>query len=572
MQRGLKSPSRPTGAASPQAGSGIPSGERWARPRGLFLAVIAGVMVGAGNFGLGAASPQDLTDGFYDPAVVQTIRLDIAPEDLERMHQALPKRICVPGTFRWNDVTVPLVGIRYKGNSSSAPQSPYKRSFLIAFGEYRRGLRFLGLRHVALDNGIQFGGLFSERLITDILRGVGVKASRCNYARVILNGQPAGVYVNVERIDRTFLERHFGSATGTLFKVDEGGPGADLRFQGNDPARYQKAFELHAGREPGAFAELIEFIRAVDSPSRTAGELDQWLEVDAFLKTTAVLLFAGAFDQYTGWGPHNYYLYRNPGDRRWTYIPWDLDVGFADNAFGRIPVLAGWHAGWPAPVPGRPLMERLVGDPGLLERYRQHARGILETWFRPEVILPKLRALFAQVGPVLAEDPYPARRVTVPTDSGIEDVLASMEDFIRKRYALAKEQLEQPGARPASHPVGSGAPEEGPRPGPPSADAPTDLRAVKVSAKGVELAWVDHAEGEMAFIVQRAGGAEATGFVNAIGQGGRDLTTATDRNVRPGLTYRYRVYAVLPTPNGPRGTGVSNEITVSVPEEERGKD
>ncbi len=53
--------------------------------------------------------------------------------------------------------------------------------------------------HVALDNGIQFGGLFSERLVTDILRGVGVKASRCNYARVYLNGKPAGVYVNVER-------------------------------------------------------------------------------------------------------------------------------------------------------------------------------------------------------------------------------------------------------------------------------------------------------------------------------------------------------------------------------------
>ena len=51
------------------------------------------------------------------------------------------------------------------------------------------------MRHVALDNGIQFGGLFSERLITDALRGVGVKASRCNYARVYLNGKPAGVYV-----------------------------------------------------------------------------------------------------------------------------------------------------------------------------------------------------------------------------------------------------------------------------------------------------------------------------------------------------------------------------------------
>ena len=90
--------------------------------------------------------------------------------------------------------------------------------------------QFLGLRHVALDNGIQFGSLFSERLITDALRGVGVRASRCNYARVYLNGKHAGVYVNVERIDKSFIQGHFKADTGFLFKVDEGGPGTDLRY------------------------------------------------------------------------------------------------------------------------------------------------------------------------------------------------------------------------------------------------------------------------------------------------------------------------------------------------------
>lgn len=513
-----------------------------------------------------AAWPEDPAERFYDLKSVQTIHLELRPEELDRMRLALPRRICVPGTFRWNDHTLQPVGIRYKGNSSSAPNSPHKRSFLVAFSEFKAGQRFLGLRHVALDNGIQFGSLFSEPLITEALRGVGVKASRCNYARVYLNGRPLGVYVNVERIDRSFLERQFESAGGALFKVDEGGPGADLRYQGSDLALYRKAFELHAGKEAEAFATLLKFIRTVDAPG-TGEALGQCLDVEAFVKTTAVMLFAGAFDQYTGWWPHNYYLYQNPVDRRWTYIPWDLDVGFADHAFGRVPVLAGWHAAWPVPVPGRPLMERLVTDPILLERYWQEARSILETWFRPEVIIPKLRALYEQIRPALEEDPYPPRRVTVPSDSGFADILASMEDFIRKRYALAKEQLDHPGPRPPPHPMPTGPPDAGPRPGPASADSPGDLRAVKVTRAGVELQWVDHAEGEVAFVVQRCTGAEGTDFVNAIGQGGQDLTTATDRNVQSGMTYRYRVYAVLPTPRGPRGTGVSNTITVSVPAE-----
>lgn len=513
-----------------------------------------------------SADKEDDADRFFGPDLLQTIHLDIGRADFERMQQALPRRIAVPGTFRWNNGNPRPVEIRYKGNSSSPRDWPFKRSFLVSFGAPDTGQPFLGLRHVALDNGIQFGGLFSERLITDILRGVGVRASRCNYARVYLNGKPAGVYVNVERIDRSFLSRHFASDRGPLFKVDEGGPGADFGYLGADPKAYRKAFELHAGDEDEGFGALVAFLQVLSDPHLTAAGLERHLDVEAFLKTTAVMLMAGAFDQYTGWSPHNFYLYQDPGDHRWTYIPWDLDVGFADHAFGRIPVLRGWHAAWPAPVPGRPLMERVVSDPVLLRRYREHARAILEAWFRPEVLVPKLHGLAAQIRSALEEDPYPRRRATVPSDAGVEDVLASMEEFIRARYALARAQLDSPGSRPAPQPVPAEPAHSGPAPGPPSADAPTGLRAVRVDADRVELQWSDHAQGEVACVVQRCVGAECTDFMNAIGQGGDGVTTATDRQVQPGMTYRYRVYAVFPTPRGPRGSGVSNVVTVKVPE------
>jgi hypothetical protein len=419
------------------------------------------------------------------------------------------------------------------------------------------------LRHVALDNGIQFGSLFSERLITDILRSAGVKASRCNYARLDLNGKSIGVYVNVERIDKTFLERHFGTARGGLFKV-EGGPGADFRYVGGDPALYRH-IELHSGDKVEAFPELLDFIRAMSDPALSEADLRRRLDVDAFAKTTAVMLLSGAFDQYTGWNPHNYYLYRNPADQRWTYIPWDLDVGFADRAFGNIPVLDGWHAAWPAPVPDRPLMERLISQPNILRQYREQADTILETWFRPEILIPKLRALHDQIRADLAEDPYPPRRATVPSDTGYQDILASMETFIRQRYALARAQLDTPGDRPQPMPMKPLADQRGPQPGPPSPDASTDLRAVKVTSSSVELSWTNHAGGAVAYVVQRCIGPDATDFTNAIGQGGRNITTAIDRDVKPGMSYRYRVYAVRPTPHGPQGTGVSNVITVPIP-------
>ncbi len=108
--------------------------------------------------------------------------------------------------------------------------------------------------------------------------------------------------------------------------------------------------------------------------------------------------------------------------------------------------------------------------------------------------------------------------------------------------------------------------QQGPQPGPPSPDAPTDLRVVTATASRVELRWVNHAQGAEVFVVQRCTGGDCTDFANLIGQPGKDVATAIDDKIQPGLTYRYRVYSVSPTPQGPRGTGVSNEVKVKVPE------
>ena len=122
--------------------------------------------------------------------------------------------------------------------------------------------------------------------------------------------------------------------------------------------------------------------------------MEATIDLDAFLKTMAVMLYSGAFDQLTGWNPHNYYLYHDPQDERWHYLPWDLDVGFADKAFRRIPVIAGWNAAWPV-AGGRPqpLIERIVDNPKLLKRYRRMADVILEKHFHPSVLLPRIDAM-----------------------------------------------------------------------------------------------------------------------------------------------------------------------------------
>ena len=56
-------------------------------------------------------------DTFFDPSVIQTIVLDIAPADRQAMFDALPERIYVPATFTWGDIRLENVGVRFKGNT-----------------------------------------------------------------------------------------------------------------------------------------------------------------------------------------------------------------------------------------------------------------------------------------------------------------------------------------------------------------------------------------------------------------------------------------------------------------------
>jgi len=393
---------------------------------------------------------------FYQPDHVQTVHLHVAETDLQKMVAALPKRIYVPATFRWRDVSISKVAVRYKGNSSSNPRQQHKRSFLVKFNEYEEQQLFLGLQRVSFDNGIQFGSLFSEPIITEILRDQGIKTHRCNYARIYLNGMFHGVYTNVERIDESFIANHLPDAKGGLYKCDLGGPGSNLQFIGNDSATYKKAFEPKNKESKEDLASLVGFIKTLNEAQKgdVAATFQSKMELDDFLHVTAVMCFSGAFDQLTGWNPHNYYLYHDRERDRWRYLPWDLDVGFCEVAFGHIHVLEDWNAAWPVAPNGtpNPLLNGIVADPSLLARYREVATEILEKYFTPERLHRVIDAKYALIKKDLQKDPFPHSRHTNPNDHGYEDIVASMKIFMQKRYDSARKQLDAPGPRPQPTP------------------------------------------------------------------------------------------------------------------------
>ena len=505
------------------------------------------------------------SDVFYERGKVQEIRLQISSLNLKKMNEALPERKYVSASLIWRDIKIENIGVRYKGNSSSQPNQKHKRGYLIKVKKFNKDNRFLKLRRIALDNGVQFGSLFSEPIVTDILRDLNIPSSRYNYAKLFINDDYKGIYGNVERIDESFIERHFGSSRGPLFKVHMPGPGANFSYVGNDTNQYKKGFEPKNKDAEKSFNELVSFIREIDKVDQTSYEdtLHKQLILDHFLKITAVMLFAGCFDQLTGWNPHNYYLYRNPKTDLWSYIPWDLDVGFADRAFGSIPVIDGWNAAWPIPGgPPKPILENIVSNKNLLKKYRETASILLENYFKPEKVHLKLNTLYSIIEDDLKKDPFPKRRITNPDDKGYDDIIEKLKHFSTRRYMLARNQLDNPGQRPKPHPGYRPKNHRDPVPGN-KQNGPTKLRAVLVTRNSVKLQWIDNANNEAGHIVQRASSDTNWKFRNHIPRPGSTETEAIDDRVISGRTYHYRVYSVFQSPQGLIGSEPSNIIEIA---------
>ena len=102
----------------------------------------------------------------------------------------------------------------------------------------------------------------------------------------------------------------------------------------------------------------------------------------------------------------------------------------------------------PATGAPNPLLERIIADPVLLERYRKEARKILDKSFEPERLCQVIDAKYELIKEDLKTDPFPHRRATVPGDRSYDQIVDSIKAFVRKRSSSAVEQLDNPLERP----------------------------------------------------------------------------------------------------------------------------
>ncbi len=303
------------------------------------------------------------------------------------------------------------VGVRFKGNSSyaMAVQGP-KRPFKIDLGRFVAGQRLHGLRVLNLANNALDPSQLREALSYSVFRAAGVPAPRTAFVELYLTvpgkyaRQFAGLYTLIENVDRTFLKRHFPGGKGLLLKP-EGVP--NLAYLGPDWAPYQERYRPKQSADAEARQRLLALTRLVHYADDAAFRrtIGRYLDVDEFLRYVAACALMTNIDSFVGFG-HNYFLYLNPRDGRFSVLPWDLN-----NTFGGL-LMFGWKedqvADWSVRKPvvgGNRLTERLLAVKEYDAAYRKHLRALAGKTFTRQALHAEIDRMQKAVQEALAREP-----------------------------------------------------------------------------------------------------------------------------------------------------------------------
>lgn len=140
------------------------------------------------------------------------------------------------------------VGLRAKGNSSMQRVTQARNgrySLKIEFDHFVDGQLYKGLDKLALNNLVQDDSAMRDYLAYRMMGEFGVAAPLCSYIYITVNGEDWGLFLAVEAIEDSFLQRNFGLYHGELYKPDSFG-----NDNGDDDDREEDTASAEMGGRP----------------------------------------------------------------------------------------------------------------------------------------------------------------------------------------------------------------------------------------------------------------------------------------------------------------------------------
>ncbi len=341
-----------------------------------------------------AKNQKDAADFFAGPI----LRLKIAFTPEQKAKLGRDERNYAEGTI--SEVTASgespgqKVMVKLKGSTGTFQHLGGRPSLTLNFDKPEGGTRYHGMKKLHLNNEVQDITFLSELMAGEVARKAGVPASRCTHVFLELNGRNVGIYLAKEAFTKDFLSVFYKNTGGDLYdggsykEINEG-----MKKDQGDP------------KDIAALKELVAACQDKDpDPAKRWERLNKILDVEKYMKFTALESVVCHWDGYNYFNHNNYRIYRDPDTGKFSFFMHGMDNCFGDENFSMVPNFKPPRG----PMVGAALMSCPQGPP----MYWAAAKSAYETikkenWgARVEFAGTRLRDAIAEKDPARASNYY----------------------------------------------------------------------------------------------------------------------------------------------------------------------
>ena len=322
-------------------------------------------------------------------------------------------------------------GLRYKGNlsfSRSSAAAPLFANFKLKLDVHDTKGTWDGEKTFNLHAGVVDTSKMRDAIAYSVFRAAGVPAPRTAYAELVFTvpGQyqstSAGLFTLIEDVNKKFLERVLRPGTGLLMKPE--GARGGIQSLGDSWAQYVHTYRPDREATPHEQRRVMEFGRLISQRDVSVfrSTIREYLDVDAFLRFIAVNALIANTDSYLR-GGHNFYLYLDPADDKFRFIPWDQDLAMGRPNMGNF--TANFNAGVDILRPANTdqlLVYWVLEDPAVHARYVDILRDLSARVFTEAELMRLIDAL---------------------ETTGAGQAGSSPREFLRARVAYVQNTLRQ---------------------------------------------------------------------------------------------------------------------------------
>lgn len=387
--------------------------------RTIFARIVAAMAVVLGLLpGRALAQFGDWPDVF-NPLQLRTLHLEMEPSDWQTVQNDESLSIEVPAWFHADGETPILVSVRRKSAAPLEAAPGFRKvSLKVDINDFVLGQSWHGLKKLSLENGddedvVAEGMAWRIERLASGTQGYGYRVGHAAWVRLFINGVDTGVYLNVEQVDKRFLENRalFVQGGTWLYKVSDTG-NLELREGGpqDSPAVDALCYSPFESSQPCPTPDL-------------ATNVPQYVNMKGLLTEMASDAFQANPDALLSNGKNFFFADFLSGRLR-MYFPWDRDSSLSGGG-----VNAAIYAGHSA-------YDALLNVPEFRAQYSRILNDLVCGPWSEQSLLAFVDAVEPVLTSALAAD------VNNRFTTSVAERFASLRSWLSQRVASVTAQIE----------------------------------------------------------------------------------------------------------------------------------